>query len=85
MTLRLLWAPRAAKERDGLDTVTRARVLTAIERLAETGAGDVKALRGSPGLYRLRVGDWRVVFALDSARTDLVVERVAHRREVYRG
>ncbi|HEY4104749.1 MAG TPA: type II toxin-antitoxin system RelE/ParE family toxin [Polyangiaceae bacterium] len=85
MSLRILWAPRAAKERDGLDGVARARVIAAIERLAETGAGDVKALKGSPGMYRLRVGDWRVVFALDSARTDLVVERVAHRREVYRG
>lgn len=47
------------------------------------GYGDVKALKGKPGQHRLRVGDYRVLFALDSSSAELVVQRIAHCREVY--
>jgi len=40
-------------------------IIAKIERYAETGAGDVKALVGRPG-KRLRVGDFRVIFEEDS-------------------
>jgi mRNA interferase RelE/StbE len=82
--LAVVWLPRAEKDRDGLDQVARARVLNALERYAETGHGDVKALKGHPGEYRLRAGDWRIRFALDAARLELVVLHVLHRREAYR-
>ncbi|HEX5101466.1 MAG TPA: type II toxin-antitoxin system RelE/ParE family toxin [Polyangiaceae bacterium] len=84
MKLSISWHPRAAKERDKLDQVARARVLAALDRFAETGHGDVKALAGHVGEYRLRAGDWRVRFALDAARAELVVLHVLHRREAYR-
>jgi mRNA interferase RelE/StbE len=42
----------------------------------------VKALRG--GGFRLRVGDWRVIYGLREAELAVLVIRVAHRREVYR-
>ncbi len=60
------------------------QITAAIRRYAETGYGDVKALKGKPGQHRLRVGDYRVLFALDSSSAELVVQRIAHRREVYR-
>jgi len=37
-------------------------ILTAIHRLAETGAGRVKTLKNKEGEKRLRVGDYRVRF-----------------------
>jgi mRNA-degrading endonuclease RelE of RelBE toxin-antitoxin system len=37
---------------------------------------------GDPGTWRLRQGDWRVVFRFDGG--DVVVDPVGHRREVYR-
>lgn len=43
---------------------------------------DVKKLSGSKNNYRVRVGDYRVLFSLESHR--LIVYAVAHRREVYR-
>jgi mRNA-degrading endonuclease RelE of RelBE toxin-antitoxin system len=39
-------------------------------------------LVGLPGLFRVRQGDWRAVYAVEDG--DVVVDRVAHRREVYR-
>jgi mRNA-degrading endonuclease RelE of RelBE toxin-antitoxin system len=37
---------------------------------------------GRPGVWRVRRGDWRAVYRVE--RGDVVVDRVAHRREVYR-
>lgn len=44
---------------------------------------NVRALVGRPG-YRLRVGDWRVIYDLDDGLRVLAVERIAPRGEVYR-
>lgn len=47
-------------------------------------AGDVIPMRGGPRRrYRLRVGDWRVIFAMPEPGA-IAVERIAHRREAYR-
>ena len=66
----------------GLDSVIARRIKQAVERLGETGAGNVKMLHGiSPPEYRLRIGDYRVRFRQEfTAR----VLRVRHRREAYR-
>ena len=34
--------------------------------------------------YRIRLGDYRVVYAVDDAERLVIVARIAHRREVYR-
>ena len=47
-------------------------------------AGDVKPLSGSVRLYRLRVGDWRIVFSYPDGNT-VVIEKIAPRGEVYKG
>jgi mRNA interferase RelE/StbE len=68
MSYRLEWKPRALKDLEKLDHQTRMRVLAAMERLAEAGYGDVTRLTGvNPPEYRLRIGDWRVRYALDSS------------------
>ncbi len=85
MTRSILWTDRALKSFDRLDSTTRSRISARIEALAETGEGDVKRLVGiHPPEYRLRVGDWRVRFELDSRPAALVVLDVAHRRDAYR-
>jgi len=79
------WTERAQKDLCALDARTRRRVVAAVDRLAETGQGDVRRLQGvEQEAYRLRVGDVRVVFAYDDGALVLLVLRVAHRREVYR-
>lgn len=44
---------------------------------------DIKKLSDRPG-YRLRVGDYRVIYMIDKPRDELVVLAVGHRREVYK-
>lgn len=44
---------------------------------------EAKKLRDS-GEYRLRVGDYRIIYAVDTAADSVMITRVRHRREVYR-
>jgi mRNA interferase RelE/StbE len=59
------------------------RILRSIAEFARTGRGDVKALVGGhAGKYRLRVGDYRVIFRTDPQQAMLVL-RVLHRNRAY--
>jgi mRNA interferase RelE/StbE len=42
-------------------------------------------LSGPEALYRIRIGDYRVVYQIQDAMLMVLVVRIAHRREVYRG
>jgi mRNA-degrading endonuclease RelE of RelBE toxin-antitoxin system len=61
------------------------RLLNRLERIAEAPSErhpNVTALTGISGTYRLRQGEWRAVFSIEDG--DVIIDRVAHRREVYR-
>lgn len=76
---------RAGKELARLDKPVARRVYSAVMTLAEEPRPDgCRQLSGYPGLWRIRVGDHRVVYSIDDGRLVVVALRVAHRREVYR-
>lgn len=67
-----------------IDREMAMRILTALDRFARTGEGDVKKLQDvDPPELRLRVGDYRVRFNEDPPGT-LCVHSVLHRSEAYR-
>jgi mRNA interferase RelE/StbE len=75
----------AVRDLRRLDRPVRERVLQALERLvAPVPTGDVRALSGSSGEFRLRVGDWRVRYELDTEAELLIVLRVLPRGRAYR-
>jgi mRNA interferase RelE/StbE len=78
------FTPTAQRQADNLDPPVRERVTSALTRLAldPHRAANVKALRGS-SRYRLRVGDWHVIYTLENNVLVVLVVRVGHRREVY--
>ena len=80
--LRVEWARRALKELARLDARTQARIVTAVEALADH-RGDVRRLRGTGDeTLRLRVGDWRVIFSYqDSA---ILILRIRARGAAYK-
>lgn len=70
-------------------------ILHAIHRLADSGSGNVKALKGQSGDCRLRVGDFRVRFTVEPPATTadapgeqseatLHIHSVADRKDAYR-
>ncbi len=56
------WLPPALRDARRLPELVRKRIGSAVERFAASGIGDVKLLEGSAGDYRLRVGDYRILF-----------------------
>jgi mRNA interferase RelE/StbE len=75
--------PRASKDLRRLPKSDAARVVAALEEMQDDLAGDVKRLTAFAPEYRLRVGDYRVLFELEETNR-VVVYRVRHRRESYR-
>lgn len=58
--MNIVWEPAARADLRRLDRDTAMRILVALTRYAEVGEGDVKRLTGRDGLYRLRIGKWRM-------------------------
>jgi len=81
---KLVFGDRASADLAALDRSTRVRIIAAIQRMALTGAGDVKKLQGiDPPEYRLRAGDWRVRFSRPDQDT-VRINRVQNRKDAYR-
>lgn len=84
MSRRVEWAKRAVKEVVRLDKPTRNRIVAAVEALATTHQGDVRRLEGRDDeSFRLRVGDWRVIFSFQGDG-GLLVLRVRPRGDAYK-
>ena len=79
----LEFRPSAVRDFDSLSPDVSRRILRKIERMREGLAGDVKRLTRITPEYRLRVGDYRVLFAVSGSR--IIIYRVLHRREAYDG
>ena len=63
-----------------LTVATRAQIDLKLKAFAETGVGDVKALKGAAGM-RLRAGDWRVLFTIKG--NTITIHAVGNRRDIY--
>lgn len=75
----------AEKQLKQLSAKLHDRVIAAVRALAKnprpTGC---RKLTGTDDDWRIRVGDYRVVYEIDDATKEVRVNRIRHRREVYR-
>jgi mRNA interferase RelE/StbE len=77
--------PQAQKDLDGFSGKLLSRFEETILGLYdEPRPHNAKKLAGSGSRWRIRVGDYRVLYEIDDARKIVKVYRIAHRREVYR-
>ena len=74
--------PKAEKDLRTLPRQVKERVAEKLRAAREDLQGDVKRLTQFVPSYRLRVGDYRVLFEIEGDH--LVVYRILHRREAYR-
>jgi mRNA interferase RelE/StbE len=78
-------APAALRQIRKIDTNDRNKITAAIDRLAhQPRPAGARALTGHPGLLRIRVGDYRVVYTVDDGKLVVVIVAAAHRRSIYR-
>ena len=81
MEYRLEYRPLAQHALARLSPEVARRVLRKVERLRSGLAGDVKRLTAISPSYRLRVGDWRVLFEVQG--DTVVIHDVKHRSKAY--
>ena len=75
----------AEKDLRKLDSTVQRRVLRAIDSLAIDPRPDgCRKLVGSEDAFRIRIGDYRVIYTVDDAVFIVAIESVRHRREAYR-
>lgn len=80
----LLIKPSAAKELEALPIKDRRKIISRIEALAsEPRSHGCERLSGQDQ-YRVRQGDYRVVYSVDDQTRTVLVVKVGHRRDVYR-
>ena len=85
MTYQIEFTKRANKQFQALSQQVKQRIAHKIEALAEAPRpqGVVK-LSGEENTYRIRVGDYRVVYIIEDNKLKVLIFRVDHRRDVYR-
>lgn len=85
MTYEIELAAGVDKQLRRVQKGTRLRLIGAIELLAlDPRPPGAKMLRGGErGLWRVRVGDYRIVYTIEDGRLIVLVLRIGHRREVY--
>lgn len=75
----------AKKDLSKLDTFTQRRILGELIELETSLIGkDIKKLKGIEDTWRLRVGDYRVIMAIEEGKAVILALKVGHRREIYR-
>ncbi len=81
--MKVLIASEAQRDVLALPVTMRSRLDAVITRLESwPNVSGAKALRGElKGHYRIRMGDWRVIFQI--VRPNVIVVRIAHRSTVY--
>lgn len=78
--MKTIFTKRAVKAVSRMDVPTKQRIHRAISRIPD---GDVKPLKGASNAYRVRVGDWRILFTYPADGV-VQIEKIEPRGQVYK-
>ena len=77
--------PSAQRDLDRIDPHTRQRILDRLSRLeGNPRHPGTQKLKGYELQWRLRVGDYRILYEIHDREREVRIYRIAHRREAYR-
>ncbi len=81
----VIYAKAAARALRRLDRPLQRRLVDAIDQLGDDPHPQgAKALQGGESLLRIRVGDYRIIYAVRDDQLLVLVATLGHRREIYR-
>ena len=76
---------RAFKDLEKLDPTVRRRIIDRLDELSENPyPKDCIKIHAKEGLYRLRVGDYRILYEINHQKQMILVIKIDHRRRIYR-
>jgi mRNA interferase RelE/StbE len=82
MEYRIKFKPRPIKDCKSINKKVLKLIFSKIELLSDNLQGDVKKLTNFTPEYRLRIGDYRVLF--ETEKDEIIIYRIMHRKEAYR-
>ena len=83
MSYEIIFHPSAFRELDKLPKAARERLAKAVDNLVEESRPQGAVKLTSADAYRIRVGTYRVVYAIRDKRLVILIVKVGHRREIY--
>jgi mRNA interferase RelE/StbE len=84
MIYRIEFAKPAAKQLKALSPQEQQRIKSKIDALESIPRPDgVVKLSGEDDLYRIRVGDYRIIYSIQDYQLLILVLKIGHRRDVY--
>ncbi len=85
MSFEILYAKSVSKDIKNLDIKTRNKIKIAIEKLKNfPNITNIKSLKSHPlADYRLRVGDYRILFDVDWENKKIYILKIGHRKDIY--
>lgn len=84
---KIVFKKSALKEIENLPKNVQGKILDAVQLLAinpYTELLQIRKLKGAESLYRFRVGNYRLIYAIDGKVLKVTVIKIGHRREVYK-
>jgi len=85
VSYRIVFAPAAVRQLRKLDPTVRRRIQAAVELLStDPRPAGAKKLVGGEGEWRVRTGDYRIVYEIYDRKLVVLVLALGHRREIYR-
>lgn len=85
MNYRIELSPAASRQFKKLDTVIQKKLKPKITALAgNPRPRGVKKLEGAEELYRLRIGDYRIIYQIQDDRLIILIVKIGDRKEIYR-
>jgi mRNA interferase RelE/StbE len=85
MNFQIQLSPHAARQLRKLDPTARRRIQAVIDLLADNPRPPAaKQLVGGKGEWRVRTGDYRVIYEINDGELLILVLRTGHRREIYK-
>ncbi|NCD43059.1 MAG: type II toxin-antitoxin system RelE/ParE family toxin [Bacteroidia bacterium] len=84
-TYRIDWKASALRELKRLDRKIVPRIITSVEALSSNPfPSGVKKLHGGESTFRIRIGDYRVIYEVSSNHLIVEIARIRHRKDVYK-
>lgn len=85
MNYSVKYEPEAVNDLDRLTQTTRVRILKKIEWLKNNfdQISPLSLTGNFSGFYKLRIGDYRVIYEFDQENHIIYINRIGHRREIY--
>jgi len=78
-------ATSALREFKALERAIQRRISTHIDELAANPfPPQARKIQGTTDQYRIRVGNYRVIYRVDGKRVVVLILKIGHRREIYR-